>query len=192
MIPTYRKLLVTTDLSPLGNAAIPHAYAVLAERGGTVVLCHAVEVPGLPNPLYARYSRGRVLSGNEREEFREALLRELEQLVPEEVRTRPVVATEVRVVETQESVHEAISDGAVKRIRPKMMTVMPILMGLLPIMWSHGAGADVMKRIAAPMIRGVVTSFILELRVYPVIFEVWRGRQLVRTGATQTLHEGES
>lgn len=92
MIPTYRKLLVTTDLSPLGNAAIPHAYAVLAERGGTVVLCHAVEVPGLPNPLYARYSRGRVLSGNEREEFREALLRELEQLVPEEVRTRPVVA----------------------------------------------------------------------------------------------------
>lgn len=78
-----------------------------------------------------------------------------------------------------------------KRIRPKMMTVMAILMGLLPIMWSHGAGADVMKRIAAPMIGGVVTSFILELVVYPVIFEVWRGRQLTRTGVTQTLHEGE-
>ncbi len=73
---------------------------------------------------------------------------------------------------------EAISEGAVKRIRPKMMTVMAILMGLLPIMWSHGAGADVMKRIAAPMIGGVVTSFLLELIVYPVIFEVWRGRQL--------------
>jgi len=79
---------------------------------------------------------------------------------------------------TMEDLQEAISEGAVKRIRPKMMTVMAILMGLLPIMWSHGAGADVMKRIAAPMIGGVVTSFLLELIVYPVIFEVWRGRQL--------------
>jgi Cu(I)/Ag(I) efflux system membrane protein CusA/SilA len=70
---------------------------------------------------------------------------------------------------------EAISEGAVKRIRPKMMTVMAILFGLLPIMWSHGAGADVMKRIAAPMIGGVVTSFLLELIVYPVIFELWKG-----------------
>jgi Cu(I)/Ag(I) efflux system membrane protein CusA/SilA len=68
----------------------------------------------------------------------------------------------------------------VKRIRPKMMTVMAILFGLLPIMWSHGAGADVMKRIAAPMIGGVVTSFLLELIVYPVIFEVWRGWKLKR------------
>jgi Cu(I)/Ag(I) efflux system membrane protein CusA/SilA len=79
---------------------------------------------------------------------------------------------------------EAISEGAVKRIRPKMMTVMAILFGLLPIMWSHGAGADVMKRIAAPMIGGVVTSFLLELIVYPVIFELWKGwgirRLLVR------------
>jgi Cu(I)/Ag(I) efflux system membrane protein CusA/SilA len=71
---------------------------------------------------------------------------------------------------------EAISEGAVKRVRPKMMTVMAIIMGLLPIMWSHGAGADVMKRIAAPMIGGIVTSFILELIIYPVIFEIWRGR----------------
>ncbi|HLN85041.1 MAG TPA: CusA/CzcA family heavy metal efflux RND transporter, partial [Candidatus Limnocylindrales bacterium] len=75
---------------------------------------------------------------------------------------------------------EAISEGAVKRIRPKMMTVMAILVGLLPIMWSHGAGADVMKRIAAPMIGGVVTSFLLELIVYPVIFEVWRGWRMER------------
>jgi Cu(I)/Ag(I) efflux system membrane protein CusA/SilA len=51
-------------------------------------------------------------------------------------------------------------------------------MGLLPIMWSHGAGADVMKRIAAPMIGGIVTSFVLELIIYPVIFEIWRGREL--------------
>ncbi|MDO8957681.1 MAG: efflux RND transporter permease subunit, partial [Deltaproteobacteria bacterium] len=75
-----------------------------------------------------------------------------------------------------EDLQEAIREGAVKRIRPKMMTVMAIIMGLLPIMWSHGAGADVMKRIAAPMIGGIVTSFVLELVIYPVIFEIWRGR----------------
>jgi Cu(I)/Ag(I) efflux system membrane protein CusA/SilA len=73
---------------------------------------------------------------------------------------------------------EAVSEGAVKRVRPKMMTVMAIIMGLLPIMWSHGAGADVMKRIAAPMIGGIVTSFILELIIYPVIFEIWKGRAI--------------
>jgi Cu(I)/Ag(I) efflux system membrane protein CusA/SilA len=73
---------------------------------------------------------------------------------------------------------EAISEGAVKRVRPKMMTVMAIIMGLLPIMWSHGAGADVMKRIAAPMIGGIVTSFVLELIIYPVIYEIWRGRAI--------------
>ena len=76
---------------------------------------------------------------------------------------------------------EAIEDGAVKRIRPKMMTVMAILMGLLPIMWSHGAGADVMKRIATPMVGGVITSFVLELLIYPVIFAVWKGWREVRT-----------
>ncbi len=75
---------------------------------------------------------------------------------------------------------EAVSEGAVKRVRPKMMTVMAIIMGLLPIMWSHGAGADVMKRIAAPMIGGIVTSFILELVIYPVIYEIWRGREFRR------------
>ena len=69
---------------------------------------------------------------------------------------------------------EAIEEGAVQRIRPKMMTVMAILLGLLPIMWGHGAGADTMKRIAAPMIGGVVTSFLLELLIYPVIFELWK------------------
>jgi len=64
---------------------------------------------------------------------------------------------------------EAIIHGAVKRVRPKMMTVAAAFMGLLPIMWSTSAGADVMKRIAAPMIGGLVTSFILELLVYPAI-----------------------
>jgi copper/silver efflux system protein len=81
---------------------------------------------------------------------------------------------------TAADLREAITEGAVKRIRPKMMTVMAILVGLLPIMWSHGAGADVMKRIAAPMIGGVLSSFLLELMVYPAIYEVWRGWQLRR------------
>jgi Cu(I)/Ag(I) efflux system membrane protein CusA/SilA len=88
---------------------------------------------------------------------------------------------------TVKDLHEAIIEGAVKRIRPKVMTIMAILMGLLPIMWSRGAGADVMKRIAAPMIGGVITSFLLELLVYPAIFEVWRGWVMRRSsGATAT------
>jgi Cu(I)/Ag(I) efflux system membrane protein CusA/SilA len=69
---------------------------------------------------------------------------------------------------------EAILDGAVKRIRPKFMTVATMFLGLVPIMWSAGAGADVMKRIAAPIIGGIFTSFLLELLVYPAIYEVWK------------------
>ena len=75
---------------------------------------------------------------------------------------------------------EAIHEGAVKRIRPKVMTVSVILAGLLPIMWAGmtETGADVMKRIAAPMVGGVITSLILELTVYPAIFAIWKGRKL--------------
>jgi len=73
---------------------------------------------------------------------------------------------------------EAIIHGAVKRVRPKMMTVAAAFMGLLPIMWSTSAGADVMKRIAAPMIGGLITSFILELLVYPAIYKLWKRREL--------------
>jgi Cu(I)/Ag(I) efflux system membrane protein CusA/SilA len=69
---------------------------------------------------------------------------------------------------------DAIMHGAVKRIRPKFMTVATMFMGLVPIMWSIGAGADVMKRIAAPMIGGIFTSFLLELVVYPAVYEVWK------------------
>jgi len=69
---------------------------------------------------------------------------------------------------------DAIMHGAVKRIRPKFMTVATMFVGLVPIMWSMGAGADVMKRIAAPMIGGIFTSFLLELLVYPAIYEVWK------------------
>ncbi|MBU0480188.1 MAG: CusA/CzcA family heavy metal efflux RND transporter [Proteobacteria bacterium] len=76
---------------------------------------------------------------------------------------------------------QAIHFGAVKRIRPKIMTISVIIAGLLPIMWSHGAGADVMKRIAAPMVGGVVTSGVMELLVYPVIYFIWRGRKLIES-----------
>ena len=69
---------------------------------------------------------------------------------------------------------EAIMHGAVKRLRPKVMTVGVMFTGLVPIMWSVGTGADVMKRIAAPMIGGIFTSFIMGLVVYPAIYEIWR------------------
>ena len=72
----------------------------------------------------------------------------------------------------------AIVEGAAHRIRPKMMTVCAILFGLLPILLGEGSGADVMKRIAAPMVGGVITSFVLELIVYPAVFAWWKGRQL--------------
>jgi Cu(I)/Ag(I) efflux system membrane protein CusA/SilA len=75
---------------------------------------------------------------------------------------------------------DAIHHGAVKRVRPKAMTASVIIGGLMPIMWSHGAGADVMKRIAIPMIGGVVTSTLMELIVYPAIFYVWRSRAIRR------------
>jgi Cu(I)/Ag(I) efflux system membrane protein CusA/SilA len=71
-------------------------------------------------------------------------------------------------------------EGAVKRIRPKIMTVSVILAGLVPIMFSTGTGADVMKRIAAPMVGGVVTSTILELVIYPAIYVIWKERELRR------------
>ncbi len=73
---------------------------------------------------------------------------------------------------------EAIVEGAAKRIRPKLMTVLTTMVGLVPVLWSTGTGADVMKRIAAPMVGGLVTSFLLELTVYPALFALWKGRRL--------------
>jgi copper/silver efflux system protein len=73
---------------------------------------------------------------------------------------------------------DAITDGAARRVRPKLMTVLCAMVGLLPVLWSTGAGADVMKRIAAPMVGGLATSFLLELLVYPAMFAVWKGRAL--------------
>jgi Cu(I)/Ag(I) efflux system membrane protein CusA/SilA len=72
----------------------------------------------------------------------------------------------------------AVHDGAVKRIRPKAMTVAAALIGLLPLLWADGTGADVMKRLAAPLIGGLAFSFALELLVYPVIFRLWKGRSV--------------
>jgi Cu(I)/Ag(I) efflux system membrane protein CusA/SilA len=77
-----------------------------------------------------------------------------------------------------DDLREAIVNGAVKRLRPKVMTVACMLFGLLPIMWSAGSGADVMRRIAAPLIGGIVTSFLMELVVYPPIFAIWKSRHL--------------
>ena len=79
---------------------------------------------------------------------------------------------------------EAIIHGAVKRVRPKAMTVCAALVGLLPIMWSTGTGADLMKRIAAPMVGGLVTSFVMELLVYPAIYFLWRRKEVVEGPAT--------
>jgi Cu(I)/Ag(I) efflux system membrane protein CusA/SilA len=79
---------------------------------------------------------------------------------------------------TEEELDEAILHGAVKRARPKMMTVAAAFMGLLPIMWSTSAGGDVMKRIAAPMIGGLITSFALELLVYPAIYKLWKKKEI--------------
>jgi len=112
MIPTIRKVMVTTDFSDLGNGAIPHAYSLLADREGTVILCHILEPPALPNPLYAHYSPGGVFSPEDRERLRQGLLQTLEQLVPPEVREPGGVLTEVRVVETLEPVAEAICQEA--------------------------------------------------------------------------------
>lgn len=87
------------------------------------------------------------------------------------------------LMKSKEDLREAIVEGAVKRLRPKFMTVAVMFLGLVPIMWSTGAGSDVMKRIAAPMVGGIFTSFIMELMVYPVIYEIWRWYFYVRKEA---------
>ena len=77
---------------------------------------------------------------------------------------------------------DAIYHGAVKRLRPKIMTASVIIAGLTPILWSHGTGADVMKRIAAPMVGGMVTSTLMELLIYPAIYYLWRSRKIIADG----------
>lgn len=84
------------------------------------------------------------------------------------------------LLRNDDDLREAIVHGAVKRIRPKLMTAAVLFLGLLPIMWaqSHEAGADVMKRIAAPMVGGVFTSFLMELVVYPAVYYIWKRREM--------------
>jgi len=89
------------------------------------------------------------------------------------------------LLNTRGDLVEAIIHGAVKRVRPKAMTVFAAMMGLLPIMWSIGTGADLMKRIAAPMVGGLVTSFLMELLVYPAIYYLWKKREVAEGPATE-------
>ncbi len=84
---------------------------------------------------------------------------------------------------TDADLSEAIVDGAARRLRPKLMTVLTTFLGLLPAMLASGAGAEVTRRIAAPMVGGLATSFVLELLVYPVLFAAWKGRRLAIVGS---------
>ena len=78
------------------------------------------------------------------------------------------------------SLHDAVMEGAVHRVRPKVMTVATVIVGLLPILWGHGTGAGVMKRIAAPMVGGMVSATVLTLVVVPVIYFIWQGAEVAR------------
>jgi Cu(I)/Ag(I) efflux system membrane protein CusA/SilA len=82
------------------------------------------------------------------------------------------------LLKNESDLHDSIIDGAVQRVRPKMMTVMSTTLGLLPLMWSLGTGADVMKRIAATMVGGLITSTLLTLLIIPIVYSLWRGRSL--------------
>jgi Cu(I)/Ag(I) efflux system membrane protein CusA/SilA len=83
-----------------------------------------------------------------------------------------------------QDLRDVILNGAAKRLRPKFMTFATTCIGLFPVMWATGTGSDVMKRIAAPMIGGIFTSFLLELLAYPSIYEIWKRPGLVRSGLT--------
>ena len=81
-------------------------------------------------------------------------------------------------MKTQYDLFEAITYGAVQRVRPKLMVVGMTTLALLPAMWAHGAGAEAIQRIAAPMIGGLITSTILTLEIVPAIYSLWRGREV--------------
>ena len=78
----------------------------------------------------------------------------------------------------EKALNDAVFEGAVKRVRPKLMTVFAILAGLAPIMYTHGVGSEVMQRIAAPMLGGIVTSAVLSLLIIPVLYEMYEKRKL--------------
>jgi nucleotide-binding universal stress UspA family protein len=156
MIPTYRKLLVVTDLSPIGNSAVPHAYAILAERGGSVVLWHAINSAGMPDPLYAQPTPGKTIA-EQRVELRETLFASLEALIPEEARVGGKVATEVRVVDTAAPVYEMICQEAATQ---KVDVI---------VMASHGYSG------VKHMLLGSVAEHVLRAADHPVL--IVRGRE---------------
>ncbi len=86
---------------------------------------------------------------------------------------------------TKEKLYDAIMEGAVLRVRPKMMTVSTTLIALLPILWKTGTGARVMKRIATPMVGGLISSTILTLIVIPAIYAIWKGFEIWREERNQ-------
>ena len=90
---------------------------------------------------------------------------------------------------SRDDLYEAIMFGAVERVRPKMMTVVAIMAGLLPILWSTGTGSEVMRRIAVPMIGGMVSSTILTLIVIPAIYGAVKGMRLQRARRTEKARE---
>jgi nucleotide-binding universal stress UspA family protein len=157
MISRYRRLLVTTDFSPLGNAAIPHAYTLLEGYGGTIILCHVTEVYGPPNPRYAHYATWSALSEQERVELRQTLLHSLESLVIEQTHAGGIVTTEVRVIETPLLVYEAICQEA------KALDVDLIVMA------SHGHSG------MARLVLGSVAEHVLRSADRPVLIVRSRG-----------------
>ncbi len=104
-------------------------------------------------------------------------------------------AWKARVADGRTSLHDlynAVMEGGVERVRPKMMTVTAIMAGLLPILWGSGAGASVMKRIAAPMVGGMVSSTVLTLVVIPAIYSLWQEWELRRVRSTDQVAAAES
>src|SRR4029077_11144998 len=83
-------------------------------------------------------------------------------------------------IETRDDIVAAHAEGTVRRLRPKIMTVATMAAGLLPLLWADGAGAEIMKRVAAPMLGGLATSAFLTLEVLPVLYTIWRTHQLYR------------
>jgi Cu(I)/Ag(I) efflux system membrane protein CusA/SilA len=90
-----------------------------------------------------------------------------------------------------QDLRETVVSGAARRLRPKFMTFATTCIGLFPVMWSVGTGADVMKRIAAPMVGGIFTSFLLELLVYPAVYEIWRSRHVLRQIGSDALVQND-
>lgn len=88
---------------------------------------------------------------------------------------------------TRDDIIEAHAEGTVQRLRPKLMTITTMAVGLLPLLWTDGAGAEIMKRVAAPMLGGLLTSAFLTLEVIPVLYTLWRSYQLQRASGPLSL-----